>query len=137
MLSFPPAHPFNQLAALRLCVAAGSTWAAVETIFAHIWRDGGSGTTAAELARAGLALGIGDVGAAIDAADVKAALRANTEQAIAAGVFGVPTLQIGAELFWGNDASAMIEDFLADPARFSGAEYRRIAQLPVGVERRR
>src|SRR5688572_7819067 len=29
-LRFPPAHPFNSLAALRLCVAAGSTPQAVD-----------------------------------------------------------------------------------------------------------
>jgi len=137
VLRFPPAHPFNPLAALRLCIAAGSSWESVEAIFAHFWRDGRAGTTAAELAETGRALGIGDVGAMIEAGEVKAALRANTERALAAGVFGVPTLQIGSDLFWGNDASAMVEEYLADPSRFAGDEYRRIAQLPVGVERRR
>ena len=34
---------------------------------------------------------------------VQAAYDANTEAAIAAGVFGVPTFQIGDELFWGQD----------------------------------
>jgi 2-hydroxychromene-2-carboxylate isomerase len=136
-LRFPPSHPFNPLAALRLCLAAATTWAAVEAIFAHIWSDGRAGTTAAELAGVAHALGIGAVDEAINSDSVKAQLRANTEAAVAAGVFGVPTLRIGAELFWGNDASAMIEDWLAHPDRFSGAEYARIAALPFGVERRR
>src|ERR1700679_4179547 len=35
-LRFPPAHPFNPLTALRLCVAAGTTWESVEKIYAHI-----------------------------------------------------------------------------------------------------
>ena len=74
---------------------------------------------------------------AANAPEVKAQLRANTEAAITAGVFGVPTLRAGAELFWGNDASPMIEQWLHDPQRFSGAEYRRIAALPVGIERTR
>ena len=38
---------------------------------------------------------------------------------------------------YGNDGSAMIEDRLADPGLFDGAEYRRIAALPIGVERTR
>ena len=46
-----------------------------------------------------------DADALADAA-VKAALRANTDAALAAGVFGVPTLQVGDALFWGNDAHA-------------------------------
>ena len=136
-LRFPPAHPFNPLAALRLCIAAATTWPAVEAIYAHIWRDGKPGTNAAELADVGRALGIDDIEAAIGADAVKAQLRANTESAIAAGVFGVPTLEVDGERFWGNDASAMIDEWLVDRARFAGAEYRRIDSLPAGVQRRR
>jgi 2-hydroxychromene-2-carboxylate isomerase len=136
-LRFPPAHPFNPLAALRLCVAAGATWESVQAIFAHVWRDGRAGTSAAELADTARALGIDDAEQATNAPQVKATLRANTEQAIADGVFGVPTLRIGADLFWGNDASAMVDAWLAAPERFTSAEYRRIAALPVGVERTR
>jgi len=136
-LRFPPAHPFNPLAALRLCIAAGSTWPAVEAIFAHLWRDGRSGTNPAELLDVGNALGIADVENATNAANVKQQLRSNTDEAIAAGVFGVPTLRVGGESFWGNDASPMIDAWLNDRNRFAGAEYRRIANLPVGVERAR
>lgn len=135
-LRFPPAHPFNPLAALRLCLAAGGDWHAVETIFGHLWRDGRSGENAAELAEAGHRLGIDDVAAAIEDETVKTALRVNTEAALARGVFGVPTLDVGGELFWGEDATPMIEDWLADPARFSSGEYARIAALP-GVQRAR
>lgn len=134
---FPPAHPFNSLAALRLCIAAGSGWDAVAAIFDHIWRDGNSGANAAELVAVGNALSVADVAAAIGHDDVKSQLRANTEQAIAAHVFGVPTLEIGSESFWGDDASAMIEAYLDDPSVFESIEYRRIAQLPRGIERSR
>ena len=134
-LRFPPQHPFNPLTALRLCIAAGSNWAAVEAIYAHIWRDGRAGSNAAELADTARALGVDNVENATNAPEVKAQLRANTEQAIAAGVFGVPTLRVGGELFWGNDASGMVDDWLADARRFDGPEYRRIATLPIGIER--
>lgn len=136
-LRFPPQHPFNPLAALRLCIAAGTTWAAVEAIFHHLWRDGKAGTNATELADVGRHLGIDEVERAIADPGVKEALRANTDAAIAAGVFGVPTLRIGEQTFWGNDASPMIEDWLAQPQRFDADEYRRLARLPYGVERRR
>jgi len=136
-LRFPPAHPFSPLAALRLCIAAGTSWDAVQAIFAHIWRDGRAGTSAAELAQVATALGIGDVENATNATNVKQQLRTNTDEAIAAGVFGVPSLRVGGELFWGNDASPMIDAWLSDQQRFAGAEYRRIAALPVGVERAR
>ena len=136
-LRFPPAHPFNSLAALRLCIAAGSDWNSVSAIFDSIWRDGNSGTTAAELAAVGNELGIVDVAAAIGRDDVKTRLRTNTERAIAAGIFGVPALQIGGELFWGSDASPMIDAYLDDPHAFASSEYQRIATLPRGVERKR
>jgi 2-hydroxychromene-2-carboxylate isomerase len=136
-LRFPPAHPFNPLTALRLCIAAGTSWESVDAIFDHLWRDGRAGTHATELAEVGRALGIPDVENATNSPAVKAQLRANTDAALAADVFGVPTLRIGGERFWGNDASAMIEDWLAHPDRFASAEYQRIATLPVGVERAR
>jgi 2-hydroxychromene-2-carboxylate isomerase len=135
-LRFPPAHPFNSLAALRLCVAAGADWAAVGAIFDHLWREGRSGADAAELAEVAQALEVSDPARALADDTVKSALRSNTEAAIAAGVFGVPTLQIGGALFWGNDATPMIEDWLAQPDRFDRGEYARIAALP-GVQRAR
>jgi 2-hydroxychromene-2-carboxylate isomerase len=136
-LRFPPTHPFNPLTALRLCVAAGATWEAIQAIFDHIWRDGREGSSAAALAEVASALGIADVASATAAAEVKDGLRRNTEKAIADGVFGVPTLRIDGESFWGNDATPMIDAWLADSQLFESGEYRRIAQLPVGAERPR
>jgi 2-hydroxychromene-2-carboxylate isomerase len=136
-LRFPPAHPFNPLMALRLCIAAATTWDAIDKIYAHIWRDGKSAVMPGDLAAVGASLGIDNVENAANAANVKTQLRTNTDGAIAAGVFGVPTLRIGGELFWGNDASPMIDAWLDDPTRFNSSEYRRVAALPTGVERRR
>lgn len=47
-----------------------------------------------------------DPGTVLDAAGAdatKAALRARTDEAVEAGIFGAPTLRVGEELFWGND----------------------------------
>ncbi len=136
-LRFPPAHPFNPLLALRLCIAAGTTWESIDTIFYHIWRDGRSGVNADDLSEVARALGVDDVEKAASDTAVKTQLRSNTDNAIAAGVFGVPTLRVGGELFWGNDASAMIDEWLDDPQRFAAAEYQRVSELPTGIERRR
>lgn len=135
VLRFPPAHPFNSLAALRLCLAAGGGWDAIVAIFEHLWRDGRAGSRADELAELGRGLGV-DVAAALADETVKSQLRANTEAALADGVYGVPTLAAGAERFWGEDATPMIEEWLADPMRFAGGEYARIASLPA-VQRSR
>ena len=136
-LRFPPAHPFNPISALRLAIAAGSTWHAIASIFEHIWKHGRAADDHESLADVARVLGIDDVAAAISRDDVKATLRANTEAALADGVFGVPTLRVGDELFWGNDATAMLLDWLDHPQRFAAPEYRRIAALPRAVERKR
>ncbi|MBO9828547.1 DsbA family protein [Xanthomonas sp. A2111] len=134
-LRFPPAHPFNPLTALRLCVAAGTTAQAIDALFDWLWRDGHAGDDAAALAPVGQALGIADVAAATADAQVKAQLRANTEQALAAGVFGVPTLQIDDTLLWGNDAHALMRAVLADPQLLQRGEMARLATLPAAVQR--
>ena len=67
--------------------------------------------------------------------EVKDELRRNTDEAIARGVFGVPTLALGDELFWGADATAMAADYAAAGCRFADPEYARVAELPVGAAR--
>jgi 2-hydroxychromene-2-carboxylate isomerase len=135
-LRFPPAHPFNPLTALRLILASNDATRATDAVFAHIWRDGQPGDSADALAGVAAGLGISDVDAAIAQQDVKAALRSNTEEAIARGVFGVPTLCIGDALFWGNDATRMALDYIADPGAFAH-EFDAVAALPVGIMRKR
>lgn len=133
-LRFPPAHPFNPLAALRLCVAAGDTPTAVNAVFDWIWTQGRAGDSVEALAPVIEALGV-DI-AAIGSDATKTALRANTESALLAGVFGVPTLSIYGELFWGNDAHEFALDALQHPELLEDSEMRRLKQLPVGVQRR-
>ena len=133
-LRFPPAHPFNPLAALRLCIAAGSTPAAIDAIFDWIWIRGEAGDSAETLAPVAEKLGVQATALAEDA--TKAALRDNTASAIAAGVFGVPTLAIGDALFWGDDAHEFALAVLRDPALLDEAGMRRLAALPEGVQRR-
>ena len=48
--------------------------------------------------------------AAANTAKNKAALKAQTDEAIARGIFGAPSFTVGNELFWGNDR---LEDALA------------------------
>ncbi|WP_282247269.1 MULTISPECIES: 2-hydroxychromene-2-carboxylate isomerase [Stenotrophomonas] len=136
-LRFPPGHPFNPLAALRLCLAADASPASVDILFNWIWRDGRAADTPQALALPAAMLDVGDVVAAVSAPSVKEQLRQNTEAAIAAGVFGVPTLSIDGELFWGNESHALMAAVLADPGLLQQPEWQRIDTLPVAVERSR
>ncbi|MBO9715483.1 MAG: DsbA family protein, partial [Pseudoxanthomonas sp.] len=131
-----PAHPFNPLAALRLCVAAGTTTRAIDAIFDAIWREGRPGDDVATLATAAAVLDIADPAAATAEAAVKQRLRANTDAALAAGVFGVPTLAIDGELFWGNDSHPLIQAVLDDPGLLRSGALADVGAIPVGVERR-
>jgi 2-hydroxychromene-2-carboxylate isomerase len=132
-LHFPPSHPFNPLSALRLCVAAGATPESVDAIFEWIWQQGRAGDSVEALAPVAAALGVApqDIGAE----PVKAKLRRNTEDAIAAGVFGVPTLAFAGELFWGNDAHDFALAALHNPDLLADPEMQRISALPVGIQR--
>lgn len=134
-LRMPPAHPFNPLAALRLIVAAGGDLRAAGAVLDAVFRDGLDVSDPQVIAGLARGLGIADPQAALADPAVKQRLRENGEWAIARGVFGVPTLVIGEELFWGHDAFQMALDYLADPAMLHTAEMRAVERLPVGVER--
>ena len=134
-LRFPPTHPFNPLHALRLAVALDARDAVVDAIFRAIWVDGLALDTPAALAPVAQRFGIDDLAGAIATPAVKDRLRANTDGALAAGVFGVPTLSVGGLHFWGNDATPMLEEWLADPACFDAPEYARLAAIPASVSR--
>lgn len=129
----PAAHPFNPLPYLRLCLAAGVTPGAVRLIFDALWTTGCDPADASVVQHLAAQLNV-DVDRLGDRT-VKDALRTGTEDALQAGVFGVPTLQIGGELFWGNDALEFAATYLTDPTLLDSSEMRRAALLPVGVAR--
>jgi len=136
-LKFPHEHPFNPLPLLRLAIACDAMPDAVHRIFRFVWRDGRLPDLPIEWHELTHDLGLADADAKIAAAEVKDALRRNTDEAIARGVFGVPTLAIGDALFWGADATEMARDYAAAGCRFDDPEYARVDALPEGAARRR
>lgn len=136
-LRFPPAHPFNPLPALRLCCAAGNSMQAIDCIFDFVWRDGRGLTAPNDIADLAQRLGIDDPRAAQADPAIKAQLQANGTRAIAEGVFGVPSLVTDGHVFWGEDATDLFLDYLADPGMFDTDAVRRLDALPVGAVRPR
>jgi 2-hydroxychromene-2-carboxylate isomerase len=132
-----PHHPFLPLSALRLTILAGATEQSVKTIFHSIYGEGLDPGERGTILALGERLSIPDPERAIQSSAVKDALRDNTNEAIAAGVFGVPTFVINDEAFWGDDALPMLLDYLKDPDLFETPEMRRISDLPMGVIRKR
>ncbi len=138
-IRFPPTHPFNPLPALRLlcAVAPEQRWAATHAVFAHIWRDGLAADSAVALVALGARFGIDDVAETIAADAVKFVLKSNTDAAISAGAFGVPTLNIGGELFWGFDATDYALAYLREPNLLRTPEAQRLISLPASIARKR
>jgi 2-hydroxychromene-2-carboxylate isomerase len=135
-LRFPHAHPFNPLPLLRLAIACDSRLDAIAQIFRFVWRDGRLPDLPIERAELAHRLGVPDAAARIADPGVKTALRRETDDAIARGVFGVPTLAIGSELFWGADATDMALQYARAGGRYDDAEYARVGDLPVAATRR-
>ena len=111
----PTPFPFNSLLALRLTaldLAPEVRRALVDRLFALSWAEGtGVGERAVV---ATVAENVGLAPALVDQAEAetaKALVRANTDEAIAAGAFGSPTLLVDGELFFGLDSFPTIEQF--------------------------
>jgi 2-hydroxychromene-2-carboxylate isomerase len=135
-MRFPPAHPFNPLGALRLILATGSKPQAVERVFDAVFAEGRDVADPTVIASLAAELGIKDPATALAAPELKQKLRDNTNWAIEHGVFGVPTLLIDDETFWGHDAFDMALEYLKDPQPFA-AETRTAESLPYGAVRPR
>jgi 2-hydroxychromene-2-carboxylate isomerase len=132
----PPRHPFNPLPALRLAIALGSQMDAVRRIYEFIWAEGRDASEPAEFVRLAASLGVQDVETRIGDPAVKAQLKKNTDDAIAARVWGVPTFVVDGITFWGFDAGPMLLDYLADPSSLTGPEFDRAMNLPAGIQRK-
>jgi 2-hydroxychromene-2-carboxylate isomerase len=134
-MKFPPAHPFNPLSLLRLAIALDAKFDACLAIFRFVFRDGLSADD--PQAWSGLldSLGMPDARERIASEPVKQTLRKNGEEALSRGVFGVPTLIVANELFWGVDATDMCRDYLSGAALFSSAEMIRLDDLPQTARR--
>ncbi len=138
-LQLPARHPFNPLPLLRLmlaCAPAGQmpNRRVVEAVMHHVWRaDGADAEDPQRLAALAAALApVRDPAGA----EVKAELRALTEAAVAAGVFGVPTVEAGGRLFWGADALPMLAASLRGDPWFDGPHWAEAAAPRPGVQRR-
>jgi 2-hydroxychromene-2-carboxylate isomerase len=131
---FPAEHPFNPLPHLRLALACGCRADAVKRIFDALWISGANATDPAAFRSLCADLKIDPGVLASD--EIKNALRRNTEEAAARGVFGVPSFVVDGEVFWGADAIDFVQAFLEDDSVIRNDEMRRIDNLPVGAARR-
>lgn len=137
-LDLPSAHPFNPVQLLRLalaCATQGSPNRFVcESIFRHVWQGGAAADDAQRLQELMQRL---QPPLAIDDEAVKQALRSNTDEALALGVFGVPTFAVDDKLFWGVDSLPMLRQYLQGDAWFASDAWLTASRLQTGVVRAR
>jgi 2-hydroxychromene-2-carboxylate isomerase len=124
-LAMPPGHPQRSVRALRTILAVDEPrWPGlIHELYRSCWQRGEHIEDRAVLQRALEAAGLGgaDAERALDAADDRAVvdeLRRRTDEAVARGVFGAPTLFVRAgaaspeHMFWGQDRLEMAEAVL-------------------------
>jgi 2-hydroxychromene-2-carboxylate isomerase len=135
-LQLPAMHPFNPLGLLRLataCDADGQPSRFVcEQVFRHVWCSGLDAADPQRLAQ--LTARLLPARDPSDA-DVKQALQAHTDEALAQGVFGVPSFRVDDKVFWGQDALPMLRAYLLGDPWFEGPDWQAPALCGVGVRR--
>jgi 2-hydroxychromene-2-carboxylate isomerase len=115
---FNPNFPVNTLLIMRGLVAAqrmGMAEAYLPAVLSGMWEQGLKMDNPEVVARLVAAAGL-DAPALLDATqnpEVKQALIASTEAAVARGVFGIPTFFVGEDMFFGKDRLGQVEEALA------------------------
>ena len=137
-LHTPLQHPFTPIALLRLLVAtapAGGTpnRRAVETVLRHVWS--GAGADATDPARLQLLAHTLAPQRDPQSTEVKGELRQAGQEALALGVFGVPTIECEGRLFWGLDSLEMLAECLRGETWF-GAGWDAAGAPRSGVQRK-
>jgi 2-hydroxychromene-2-carboxylate isomerase len=115
-----PHFPINTLVPMRAAAGVQLTMperldAYLRAVFEAIWVKGLNLNDPAVVAEvwAGAGFDPAVLMALANEADTKAALRATTEEAVARGVFGAPTMFVGDEMFFGQDRLDFVRDALA------------------------
>jgi 2-hydroxychromene-2-carboxylate isomerase len=139
----PPAfHPFNPLLALRvssLALDAQRRADVITALFEAVWVRGLHVSEPSVVASIADALGLDGARLVADAQrdETKTRLRRQTDDAIARGVFGVPSMLVGDELFWGYDDFPYLERRLAGTDPLASFTWPRDATAPQPSAMRR
>ena len=112
--TFNPHFPVNSLTLMRMAMVAqadGDLPRFIDAAYAAMWEDGHNMVDPAVIAEVIGAAGF-DAPALLARATepaAKEALAANTQSAVARGMFGVPTFFVGDEMFWGKERLGQVE----------------------------
>jgi 2-hydroxychromene-2-carboxylate isomerase len=137
----PPAHPFNPLYALRSAVAIESPelrGRLVQAYFRRGWAEGRSLEDVTVLKQVLSELGIAqDPEEAASASANRRALKANTEEALRLGVWGVPTFVTDGLLFFGQDRLELLADVVEGRVTLDREKLDALVARPGTISRTR
>ncbi|MGB5810265.1 MAG: 2-hydroxychromene-2-carboxylate isomerase [Polyangiales bacterium] len=111
----PFSHPFHPLLSLRvtsLDMKPGTRTMLITRLFHATWVEGRDTSDTEVVGSVCNEVGVPDALARVQEQPIKDRLRDATASAVGLGVFGVPTMRIGEELFWGADSLVHLEGFL-------------------------
>lgn len=136
----PPKHPYNPLLALRsanLIKDHEQRLQYVTALLKACWSDGQDLTNTAILQAIARQCGQPEDIVSRSASDeAKALLRQSTEDAVSKGVFGVPTVAAGDELFWGSDRLSHLDSYLSGKLGIDYDKLDKILNIPRGSDRK-
>ena len=119
-MKMPSRFPLNTLRVQRFLVGieradVSKVATAALSLFTAYWAEDLDPNADGVLSKAAVAAGLDPVVtiAATEVQETKDQLRATTDEAIARGAFGAPSLFVGDVLFWGNDRLPLLEKHLA------------------------
>ncbi len=113
---FPPkVFPVNSVKAMRACLwlePQGKLLPFASAVFAAYWGREEDISDDAVLANIAQSVGIDSVAlaSAITQPDIKAQLKANTDEVMARGGFGSPTIFVGNDMYFGNDRLCLVKE---------------------------
>lgn len=110
-LKMPAGHPLRSVEALRATLATKIDPNVIHGFYRAYWVDGRKPSDRETIRDVVTAAGhdAEKIFAAIETPEIKNDLRTRTEEAIAKGVFGVPTWIVDDELYWGQDRLHFVE----------------------------
>ncbi len=143
--TLPPTHPFNPLLALRVAAQPmdeDERARVISALFDAVWRTGAGVENEEQVERALASVPGLDVATLLHRANevvAKTTVRSHTDALLAAGGFGVPTMFVDGEMFFGSDSLPQLDAFLrgVDPARSPAADevLARWPDLPASARR--
>ena len=138
----PPFFPFNPLLGLRMSLLpleSQQRRALIDALFDAVWVRALHVSEPEVVER--VANEIGLPGSALiqqaQSPDIKKMLREQTDAAISRGVFGVPTMEVDGQIFWGYDDFPFLDLYLAgkDPLDPADRQKWRLGSRPSSVRR--